>query len=64
MNPNMNFAQAVPGRENGRAEGVLDTSGFQQVIDAVGLIAPSGALTAAEIRRRWRRGSGAMSIGC
>jgi hypothetical protein len=26
MNPNAMFAQAVPGRENGRAEGVLDTS--------------------------------------
>ncbi|MES2337959.1 MAG: alginate lyase family protein [Pseudomonadota bacterium] len=48
MNPNMNYAQAVPGRENGRAEGVLDTSGFMTVIDAAGLIAPSGALTAEE----------------
>ncbi len=48
MNPNMNYAQAVPGRENGRAEGVLDTSGFMNVIDAVGLIAPSGALSADE----------------
>ena len=48
MNPNMSYAQAVPGRENGRAEGVLDTSGFMAVIDAVGLVAPSGALTAAE----------------
>ncbi|MHA6723981.1 alginate lyase family protein [Sphingomonas sp. RS2018] len=48
MNPNMTYAQAVPGRENGRAEGVLDTSGFMTVIDAAGLIAPAGALTAAE----------------
>ena len=48
MNPNMTYAQAVPGRENGRAEGVLDTSGFMDVIDAVGLIAPSGALNATE----------------
>jgi galactose mutarotase-like enzyme len=45
MNPNMNYAQAVPGRAEGRAEGVLDTSGFMKVIDAVGLIAPSGALS-------------------
>ena len=49
MNPNMNFAQAVPGRENGRAEGVLDTSGFMNVIDAVGLIGPSGALTPTDV---------------
>jgi hypothetical protein len=48
MNPNAKFAQAVPGRENGRAEGVLDTNAFQPVVDAVGLIGPSGALSAAE----------------
>ena len=50
MNPNMNYAQAVPGRENGRAEGVLDTSGFIGVIDAVGLIGPSGALSVDEVK--------------
>lgn len=50
MNPNMNYAQAVPGRENGRAEGVLDTGGFIAVIDAVGLIGPSGALSAGEVK--------------
>ncbi len=50
MNPNMTFAQAVPGRENGRAEGVLDTSGFMGVIDAIGLIGPSAALSADEVR--------------
>ncbi|WP_294337237.1 alginate lyase family protein [uncultured Sphingomonas sp.] len=50
MNPNMTFAQAVPGRENGRAEGVLDTSGFMGVIDAIGLIGPSDALSADEVR--------------
>jgi hypothetical protein len=50
MNPNATFAQAVPGRENGRAEGVLDTNAFQPVIDAVGLIGPSGALSDAEVK--------------
>jgi hypothetical protein len=50
MNPNMNFAQAVPGVSNGRAEGVLDGAGFIAVIDAAGLIAPSGALTATETK--------------
>lgn len=48
MNPNMDFGQAVPGVSNGRAEGVLDGAGFVEVIDAAGLIAPSGALSAAE----------------
>lgn len=51
MNPNARFAQGIPGREHGRAEGVLDTSAFQPVIDAVGLLAPSRALTRAENRR-------------
>ncbi|WP_343518844.1 alginate lyase family protein [Sphingomonas sp.] len=50
MNPNMNYAQAVPGREDGRAEGVLDTSGLIAVIDAVGLIGPSGALSADDVK--------------
>lgn len=49
MNPNMNYAQAVPGHSNGRSEGVLETSSFIGVIDAVGLIGPSGALTTAEV---------------
>ena len=48
MNPNAKFAQAVPGRENGRAEGVLDTNAFMSVIDAVGLIGPAGVMTPAE----------------
>jgi hypothetical protein len=51
MNPNARFAQAVPGRKDGRAEGVLDTSGFQSVIDDIGLIAPSGALSKQERKR-------------
>ncbi|QDZ07890.1 alginate lyase family protein [Sphingomonas panacisoli] len=51
MNPNARFAQGVPGREDGRAEGVLDTSAFQPVIDAIGLIAPSHVLTRDEGRR-------------
>jgi hypothetical protein len=45
MNPNARFAQAVPGLEEGRAEGILDTNAFQPVIDAIGLIGPSGAIT-------------------
>lgn len=48
MNPNMNHAQAVPGVSNGRPEGVLDGASFIAVIDAAGLIAPSGALSRAE----------------
>jgi hypothetical protein len=55
MNPNMNFAQAVPGREAGRAEGIIDTSRLQRVIEAVGLIGPSGAIATADQQglERW-----------
>jgi hypothetical protein len=50
MNPNANFAQAVRGREDGRAEGVLDTNAFQPVLETIGLIAPAKALTPLEIK--------------
>jgi hypothetical protein len=55
MNPNMDFAQAVPGRETGRAEGIIDTSRLQRVIEAVGLIGPSGAIAPADQQglERW-----------
>ena len=45
MNPNANFAQGVPGRTPGRAEGVLDTSRLLRVIEGIGLLAPSKTLT-------------------
>jgi hypothetical protein len=48
MNPNMNYAQAVPGREEGRAEGVLDTSRLERVVEGIGLIGPAGKITAEE----------------
>lgn len=46
MNPNMNFAQTVIGREKGRPDGILETARIQRVIEAMGLIAPSGKFTA------------------
>ena len=46
MNPNMDFGQAVPGRETGRAEGIIDTVRLQWVIEAIGLIGPAGVLSA------------------
>jgi hypothetical protein len=44
MNPNTQFAQGVPGRSTGRAEGVLDTYRLLRVVEAIGLLAPSKAL--------------------
>jgi len=48
MNPNVAFAQAVPGRSAGRAEGVLDTFRLLRVVEAIGLLTPSGVLTGEE----------------
>lgn len=48
MNPNLDFAQSIPGRVAGRAEGIIDTARLQRVVDAIGLIGPSGALAPAD----------------
>jgi hypothetical protein len=48
MNPNASFAQGIPGRTPGRAEGVLDTFRLQRVVEGIGLLAPSKTLTKAE----------------
>ncbi|MBO9559740.1 MAG: alginate lyase family protein [Caulobacter sp.] len=55
MNPNTKYAQGVPGRTTGRAEGVLDTYRLLRVIEAVGLLAPSKAWSAADQKglERW-----------
>jgi hypothetical protein len=55
MNPNAKFAQGVPGRTTGRAEGVLDTFRLLRVIEGVGLLAPSKALSDADQKglERW-----------
>ncbi|ADU15182.1 alginate lyase family protein [Asticcacaulis excentricus] len=46
MNPNVNFGQGVPGRTKGRAEGLIDMENLIGVVEGIGLLAPSGALTA------------------
>ncbi|MEO6549053.1 MAG: alginate lyase family protein [Ferruginibacter sp.] len=38
MNPNLNFAQAVKGRETGRGYGLIDTRHFVKLIDAIGIL--------------------------
>lgn len=46
MNPNMNFGQTIPGRNEGkgRGEGVLDTYSFVDMLDAVELLKNSKSL--------------------
>ncbi|HVZ30059.1 MAG TPA: alginate lyase family protein [Asticcacaulis sp.] len=48
MNPNLDFAQGVPGVSNGRPTGIIDTTSLLPVVEAIGLLAPSPALTAAD----------------
>jgi hypothetical protein len=44
MKPNVEFGQAVLGRADGRPEGIIETTRLMPVIEAIGLIAPSGEI--------------------
>ncbi|MFT5105232.1 MAG: hypothetical protein ACI9UA_000851 [Pseudoalteromonas tetraodonis] len=43
MNPNLNFAQAVPGRSEGRCFGIIELRAIVDLIDAVKMITNSDA---------------------
>jgi hypothetical protein len=45
MNPNLRFAQAVPGRVDGRPAGLIDSYRLVRVVEAIGLIGKSGVLS-------------------
>lgn len=48
MTPHLAYSQIVPGARKLTGTGIIETLRFVGIIDAIGLIAPSGALTAPE----------------
>src|SRR2546429_2334463 len=50
MHPNLEYAQFVPGINTGRGIGLIETRGLTHVVDAIGLLAGSKALTEADHR--------------
>lgn len=44
MNPHLEFAQGIPGKEDGRGSGIIDSRAFVELLDSVELLDHAGAL--------------------
>lgn len=55
MNPNLNYAQAIPGVVNGRGIGIIDTRVLIDVADSIELLQASGRLSPIEVKgyKQW-----------
>ncbi len=55
MNPNLNHGQSIPGKVKGRPAGMIDALQLIEVVDAIGMLLPSCALSAGQIAglRQW-----------
>src|SRR5205085_3860073 len=50
LNPNLEYAQFIPGVNTGRGIGLIETRGLTRVVDAIGLLEGSRALTSEDER--------------
>ncbi len=48
MNPNLKYAQAIRGVNDGRGTGIIDARGFPEIVDALAMLSGSSAWTAAD----------------
>jgi hypothetical protein len=55
MSPHLKFAQFIRGENDGRGAGIIDTYGFRQVLDAVGLLEGARGWTQSDLEgmKRW-----------
>jgi len=51
MNPNMQFSEVVPGKNNGTSHGIIGAKDFPEIIDSLGMIENSSSWTSQDQQR-------------